>query len=258
MTTPTPVKTETNKSDRVMATDVEAFYQAGRNWEAVMQLRVERSERRAWFIATIAVIVASVAILSLATLAPLKTSVPYVFALDRATGNVEVVSAADDRAVMGYQELLDKHWTQKYVIARESYFYRLLQTDYDSVLTMSVDDVAREYSKVYEGTNARDKKYGASMEIRVKVLSVTLNGDAVGLKATVRFEKAAKRAEADTAEPPQYYIATLSYEYRPSMKGQEKELIQNPLGFKVTSYRVDQEIGTMTPPTTLVSTTAQP
>ena len=31
------------------------------------------------------------------------------------------------------------------------------------------------------------------------------------------------------------------------MKGQEKDLIQNPLGYKVTSYRVDAEIGTVSP-----------
>jgi len=31
------------------------------------------------------------------------------------------------------------------------------------------------------------------------------------------------------------------------MKGQEKDLIQNPLGYKVTSYRVDDEIGTVSP-----------
>jgi type IV secretion system protein VirB8 len=33
-----------------------------------------------------------------------------------------------------------------------------------------------------------------------------------------------------------------------SMKGQERDLIQNPLGYKVTSYRVDAEIGTASPP----------
>ena len=129
----------------------------------------------------------------------------------------------------------------------------MLQTDYDTVLAMSADEVGREYSKLYDGVNARDKKYGASMEMRVKVLSVTLNGDAVGLKATVRFEKTARRTEAETADPSQYYIATLAYEYRPSMRGQEKELIQNPLGYKVTSYRVDPEIGTMAPATAVVS-----
>ena len=85
------------------------------------------------------------------------------------------------------------------------------------------------------------------MEWKVKVLSVTLQSDAVGLKATVRFEKTAKRTEAEASDQPQYFIATIAYEYRLSMKGQEKDLIQNPLGYKVTSYRVDAEIGTASP-----------
>jgi type IV secretion system protein VirB8 len=237
----------------VKAEEETQFYDQGRDWETDKSLRLHKSERRAWWVAGIACVLAFASGIGLSFLAPLKSTVPYVFAIDRATGNVELVSAADDRTVMGYQELLDKHWTQKYVIARESYFYRLLQADYDTVLSMSTDDVGRDYARQYDGVNARDKKLGAGMELKVKVLSVTLNGDAVGLKATVRFEKTPKRTEAETSDPPQYFIATLAYEYRMSMKGQEKELIQNPLGYKVTSYRVDAEIGTMSPAVPMVS-----
>jgi type IV secretion system protein VirB8 len=107
--------------------------------------------------------------------------------------------------------------------------------------------VGRDYARLYDGPQARDKTLGSGMEWKVKVLSVTVQADVVGSKATVRFEKTPKRTEAETSDPPRYFIATLSYEYRTSMKGQEKDLIQNPLGFKVTSYRVDAEIGTVSP-----------
>ena len=115
---------------------------------------------------------------------------------------------------------------------------------------MSTEEVGRDYEHLYDGLQGRDKQLGSGMEWRVKVLSVTVQGDAVGVKATVRFEKTAKRTESQTLEPPHYFIATLAYEYRLSMKGQEKDLIQNPLGYKVTSYRGDAEIGsiTSTPP----------
>ena len=66
--------------------------------------------------------------------------------------------------------------------------------------------------------------------------------DQVG-KAVVRFEKLVKRVNADQAEPPQTFVATMAFEFRPSMRGREKDLIENPLGFKVTAYRVDAEIG---------------
>ena len=238
----------------VKAGDEQQFYDQGRDWEMDRGLRLEQSERKAWWVAGIACLLALGLGIGLACLAPLKSTIPYVFTVDRATGNVEFVSAADDRTVMGYQELLDKHWTQKYVIARESYYFRLLQTDYDQVLSMSADAVGRDYARIYDGPQARDKTLGSGMEWKIKVLSVTLNADAVGFKATVRFEKTPKRTEAEASDPPQYFIATLAYEYRLSMKGQEKDLIQNPLGYKVTSYRVDAEIGTVTstPPMAMI------
>lgn len=226
----------------VMAGNQAAFHAEATDWEADRIASKDKSERRAWIVAGAAVTVAIAAVIGFASLAPYKRVVPYVFTVDRATGNVELVSAADDRTVVGYQELLDKHWAQKYIVARESYNYKLLQNDYDTVLSLSADDVAREYAKAYDGPNARDKKYGTSIEMRVKVLSVTLAQDEIGTKTVVRFEKTSKRSEADNADAPQYYVATMAFEYKPSMFGKERELIQNPLGYKVTSYRIDSEI----------------
>lgn len=226
----------------VQAKDEKRFYQEGRDFEADRQAGYEKSERRAWMVAGGAVVVAVAAVIGIASLAPFKRVVPYLFAVDRATGNVELVNAADDRTVMGYQELVDKHWAKRYIVARESYTYKLLQTDYDTVLSLSEDTVGRDYAKTFDGPNARDKQYGASIEVKVKVVSVTLSKDAVGSKAVVRFEKTAKRTEAENADAPQYFVATFSYEYKPSMFGEEKDLIENPLGYKVTSYRVDTEI----------------
>ena len=237
----------------VTAADEPQFYDQGRDWDTDWRERLLASERKAWWVAGVACLLALILGVGLACLAPFKTTVPYVFAIDRATGNVELVSAADDRTVLGYQELLDKHWTQKYVIARESYYYRLLQADYDQVLAMSTDEIGRDYANLYEGANARDKQLGTGIEWRVNVLSVTVHRDAIGQKATVRFEKTAKRTDAHTFEAPQYFIATVAFEYHQSMRGQEKDLIQNPLGYKVTSYRVDAEIGTITPPTSVLS-----
>lgn len=231
-----------NNKNTVKSAEEKSFYQEGANWEADKTARLEKSERRAWMVAVTGVSLAVVFGISLAALAPFKRAVPYVFSVDKATGNVELVSAADDRQVMGYQELLDKHWAQRYIVARESYYYRLLQNDYDTVLSLSGDEVGREYARQYEGPNSRDKKYGASIEMRIKVLSVTLAQDDVGNKAVVRFEKTSKRTEADNADAPTYFVATFSYEYKPSMFGKEKDLIQNPLGYRVTSYRIDSEI----------------
>ncbi len=222
-------------------------YAEASNWEADRSSRLEQSEKRAWRVAIGASVTAVAAVIGIASLAPFKSVVPYVFTVDKATGNVELVSAADDRQMVGYQELNDKHWAQRYVVARESYYWSLLQSDYDTVLRLSSDDVGRDYAHIYDGEEARDKKFGSSIEMRVKVLSVGVARDAVGSRATVRFEKSAKRTQSDRPDPPQYFVATLAFEYKPSMKGKEVDLVQNPLGFKVISYRVDSELAPVAP-----------
>lgn len=222
------------------------YFTDGLSWERSDSIRAAQSERRAWWVAAGACVVSICAVVGLALLAPLKQTVPYVYAVDKATGNIELMSVGDERLVQDYRTILDKHWAQKYVVARESYYWKLLQLDYDTVLMMSNDVVGREYAKLYDGPNARDRKLGSNIDMRVKVLSITLAHDEHGSKATVRFEKSSKRLEAELPEPPQYYVATLSYEYQPSMKGKEQELLLNPLGYKVTAWRVDQELSTAT------------
>ena len=223
----------------VRAADELGYYPAARDWEHDRQHRLAQSERRAWRVAGASLVVAIACALALASLAPFKTIVPYVISVDRASGNAEVMSTADARSV-SHQQLNDKHWAARYVVARESYLWKLLQHDYDTVLALSADEVGREYAKVYDGPQARDKKYGPNTDMRIEVLSVTLPPDEVG-KAVVRFEKRVRRMEADNAEPAQTFVSTLAYEYKGSMLGKEKQLIMNPLGYRVTAYRVDSE-----------------
>lgn len=222
--------------------DLPQVIEEGRSWDADSEAQRAKSERRAWLVAGVATAVAVLAVAAIVIMMPLKATVPYVVYVDKATGNTEIVDAANERDI-GYRELNEKHWAQKYVIARESYLYTILQYDYDTVLALSADEVGRPYAKMFEGEGAKDKRLGAAVEERIKVISVVLPPDQSG-KAVVRFEKTIKQQNADQADPPQTFVATMGYEFKPSMKGREKDLIENPLGFKVTSYRVDPEIGT--------------
>jgi type IV secretion system protein VirB8 len=224
----------------VGAADQTAHFADALGWEADREARREKSEKRAWRVAGAASLIAVIAVIGLASLAPFRRNVPYLFAMETATGNVEFVGAIDDRRVAGYQELLDKHWAQRYIVARESYTYKLLQSDYDNV--------GRDFARLYEGPYARDAKYGASIEMKVAVLSVQLSQNAVGHQAVVRFAKTTRRVDADSNEPQQYFVATLAYEYKPTMAGKEKDLLANPLGYRVTGYRVDSELAPIAAP----------
>lgn len=226
----------------VGANEVEAYVAEARAWEADREVERAKSVRLAWRVATGFGVVAALAVAAVVVMLPLKTTENRIVYVDRVTGNQEVVSVINAREIASNRELNEKFWARKYVIARESYLYTLLQLDYDTVLALSSDEVGRPYAKSFDGENAKDKRLGPGVEERVKVISVVLPPDQVG-KAVVRFEKLVKRVNADQAEPPQTFVATMAFEFRPSVRGREKDLIENPLGFKVTAYRVDAEIG---------------
>ena len=229
-------------------------FEAGISWEADKERRQALSERRAWTIAACSMLITLAAVIGMAMLAPLRRTVPYLFVADKATGNVEYVGAVDDRTLEGYQELLDKHWAGAYVVSYESYFYKLLQLDYDTVVAMSDDETAAKFARIYEGANARDKKYSDKTEVTIGIISIHLSANRFGKHATVRFSKTARRQDSDSADPSLYYVANFSYEYKPSMFGKEIDLFRNPLGFKVSGYRVDAEL----PPTGHATTRTAP
>ena len=216
------------------------FFKAARSWEYDREQRVDRSERRAWRVAGVASLIALASMAAHIARDMRPVAAPPIIAIDKTTGNTEIISAGDDVS-KNYSEMLAMFFCNQYVIARETYQYTSLQTDYDRILAWSSDDMGRVYSKIFEGDNARDKRLGPTTEERIKVISVVPPAESTN-KMVVRYEKTTRRNGADIAEPPQPFIATLAFEFKPSARGVAKDLIANPLGFKVTSYRSDSEL----------------
>lgn len=234
-------------ADSVTPNEQAEHFKRSKNWEASYEAQRDRSEARAWRFSLVSWAITAISVTGIAVIGPMKRTVPYMFALDKSAGNVEFVEAVDERKIMGYQELLDKHMAQRYVLARESYNYRLLQGDYDTVLGLSTDDVFRTYASQFEGPDALDSKLGANQEIKSEVISVQLSQNAAGKQAVVRFAKTPRRVDTNTSEPTQYYVATLAYRFLPTMFGKEKDLLVNPLGYKVNAYRRDAELAPVVP-----------
>ena len=216
------------------------FFKDGRSWEHDREQRIDRSEKRAWKVAGVTSLIALLSMGAHIARDLRPVAAPPIVAIDKVTGNTEIIRAGDDVS-KNYSELLSQFFCNQYVIARESYQYTSLQTDYDRILAWSSDDVGRMYSKVFEGDNARDKKLGPATEERINVISVTPPSDATN-RMVVRYVKTTRRNGADVAEPPQPFIVTMAFEFKPSARGVAKDLIANPLGFKVTSYRSDSEL----------------
>ena len=211
--------------------------------EASLTHLQERSERRAWHVAYGAAGVAVLSVMALAVMVPFYRVVPLPIEVDRLTGESQVIDVLDARHVHT-KEIQDKHWVEAYVRARERYDWGLLQMDYDSVLAMSDDVVARDYRGVYSGPDALDRQIGPNTERRVRIISTTLPPDEPG-RAVVHIERTTFKNGLANAEPPQRFVITLAYTYRPPVFTRESVAVVNPFGFKVTAYSRDSEY---TPP----------
>jgi type IV secretion system protein VirB8 len=219
--------------------------------EASLTYQQEQSERRAWHVAYAEGGIAALCAAALAVMVPFYRVVPLPIEVDRLTGETQVIDVLDARHVHT-KEIQDKHWVEAYVRSRERYNWGLLQMDYDTVLAMSDDVVARDYRGIYSGPDALDRQLGPGTERRVRVLSTTLPPDDAG-HAVVHIERATfKNGVADT-ESTQRFVVTLAYTYRPHVFTRENVAIANPFGFKVTAYSRDPEFTPSAAPAVPVS-----
>jgi type IV secretion system protein VirB8 len=218
--------------------DASEYHSQAVSWETSRLEQLRRSERRAWTIAIIAVVLVLLSWLAIVFMLPLKESVPYLIRVDNATGVPDIVTTLKEKPV-GYDEVMDKYWVARYVRARETYDWFTLQEEYSTVNLLSGPDVASAYNHKFEGADAEDRKYGNSTRITSTLSSIVLDGHGV---ATVRFTKHAKAVAEGSPEETSHWVATLGYEYRNVSKLRESVRLTNPLGFQVLTYRVDPEV----------------
>ncbi|EAJ1206219.1 type IV secretion system protein [Campylobacter coli] len=209
------------------------------DYEASFRYLIEKSNKRAWLIAFISIFIAIISIIAVVLLTPLKTIEPYVIRVDNTTGMVDILTMLDEKEIKA-NEALDKYFISTYVKAREGYYYDLLNQDYLLTQLMSSEKVANEYRALYEGDNARDQILKNSNEVSVQILSIVL-GNSNGIKtSTIRAKIITKNLNTRGLSESTKVI-TLSYDYILA-KASEENRILNPLGFKVTNYRIDEEI----------------
>ena len=213
--------------------------ETGLDYEVSLRHLVEKSNKRAWTITFISMVLTLLAFGTLFALMPLKSVEPFVVRVDKVTGMVDVMTAVDKRT-MKYDESMDKYFASEYVKRREGYHYDLLQQDYVYTQLNSSKEIAREYKKIYSGDNARDQVLKDQTEITTKIISVTLNEG--GGSKTARIRLRVIRKTKNHAAIESIKVVALSYEYFPRLMQTEEERLLNPLGFKVMTYRVDREV----------------
>ncbi len=201
-----------------------------------------RISRNRWFlVGVVALILTGVEGLALVFLTPLKTVEPYVLQVDNKSGITTVLKPLRENQenVLTEEEAVTKSFIVKYVIARETYDPQDLNRNYDLVRLMSSGEEAGKFNESVANGNPQSpvERYKTNTARTVKISSVSFL-DQKKKTAQVRF-MTTEVTRNETKED--YWVAILTFRYI-NAPMDENDRLNNPLGFQVISYRVDQEI----------------
>jgi len=241
-------KSSTRKIDDSIAKSI--------NFELTIADIAKRSERRAWWVAITAVAVALILLGGYFYMLPLKEKVPYVVMADAYTGTSSLARLTDDFANrrITTSEAINRSNIAHFILARESFDAAMSQHDWVTVMTMSGSspNVVGPYKALMSSINPDSpyKVYNKTQAIRVKVRSIVLVGagpNQTPKGATVRFQRNLYNKTSGASQPMDSKIATLTFTYKPDLQMDDQSRIENPLGFQVTEYRVDDDYDSPAP-----------
>jgi type IV secretion system protein VirB8 len=213
-----------------------SFISAAAEFEKSRINEIEKSNKIAWRVATVGGVIGVLGMIIPFILLPLKTVEPFVIRVDNNTGATDIVTVIKE-AKNSYGETVDKYFLAQYIRFRESYDWETIQSSYDSTNLLSTTPIQNEFKKLYDKPDSPLKILKDKSRITVSVSAITFIGDV----AQIRFEKAIVPVGGQTeSSPGQKFIATVAYKYE-NIPTKEKDRLINPLGFQVTSYRIDPE-----------------
>jgi type IV secretion system protein VirB8 len=243
-----PDRTRHATSEVVEAAEATSF-EANRGWEIDRALMLERSERRAWWVALAGLVLGLIGIAAVFVQGPLRRVVEIPIVVDRVTGEATIQQRLSVETIPP-MEALDKHNLATFVRARESYSWIFLQRDFDQVARMAVPAVFNDYNQQFEGDAALQKKIGASEDWRINLVGVRLAASGRSGnrgEATVTYDKVVRLTDRNLPDVTTRHVASVVFQYQPKVLAKERDRLENPFGFVVMAYRSDPEINTAAP-----------
>ena len=209
------------------------------DFETSRNYLISKSNQRAWLVAIISLFVTVLLVIAIVVMLPLKRVDVVAVKVDK-NGFVEIVTNLQEE-VMKTDEAIDKHFIARYVKTREQYYYNTLNQDYERTQMLSSKLVSDNYIKFMTADKTgRYETLKNKFEIEAEILSIVLN-DSNGTKTnTIRVQTKEKDLTTSNVKE-NIKVITLTYDYLP-MKQNSKSRLENPLGFVINSYRIDEEI----------------
>lgn len=172
-----------------------------------------------------------------------KTYEPYLIQVEDKSG---IVTQINQRSLEKYRadEVMAKYFLVKYLEARESYNFYDYRYFYTRVVRlMSSGSVYSTFSRYISTSNAKSPvKLGSQASVHIEIKSMT---NLAKQKIQIRYAKVKTRGEVpvyteDAIIDREHKIATINYGFF-DLNLNKKDRFINPLGFQVTSIRIDED-----------------
>lgn len=189
------------------------------------------------WIAGLSLVVALCAVGAMVLMLPLKEIRPYVVMVDRQTGESELVVSTRP-ADLAETDAVRQAELVRYVTERETYDVADNRERIPQVLAASEAQAAASLRALWtrEAEQYPPAIYGEDSLIRVKVRSVAMLNEAT---AQVRFTRTLEQPGLQPVV--RAFVATVGFAFQPRVERTLEAVWRNPLGFSVTSYRIDAE-----------------
>ncbi|MBB3806009.1 type IV secretion system protein VirB8 [Xanthomonas arboricola] len=239
-------------SEKDGSAQVGAAVQKAVNYEVSIADLARRSEKRAWIVATLSMVVTVMTAGGYYYMLPLKEKVPYLVMADAYSGTSTVakLEANFGGRTISTSEALARSNIARFIIARESFDLSIIgQRDWNTVSAMGATNVVNEYRALHSANNPLRplNTYGKLRAVRVNILSITLiGGSGQPYKgATVRFQRTVYDKNSTVSTLLDNKIATMGFVYQDNLEMSDSLRVENPLGFRVTDYRVDNDYSSL-------------
>ena len=198
---------------------------------------LRRQRNIGWIVGAIGMGIGLASVATNLVVLPLKEIRPYVVMVDRSTGESEQVVATRPTSLSDQEAVLEAELV-RYVTNRETYDPSDNSERIPLVNAMSVGQAQESLRAVWNsGSDSYPpERYGREARITVRIRSISVLG---GNTAQVRFVRRLERSGERSIERD--FVATVGFEFRPRTERNLQQVWENPLGFTVTSYRVDAE-----------------
>ena len=218
--------------------DTTTIHDGHDRWEDEMYLSMRRRARIAYILAGVGALIGVMGVAAVMGLAPLKQVVPITMTVDKHTGLVNVESRLGD-LTLDDDEYVTQALLFQYARDRETYDAHDQRERLTDVYGRTCGGAAEDLAALYDEDNPNSPMniYGNYGRVDVRIRSVTLNNTN---SATLRITKSA-RAQQGAPVSERNFVVTMGYEFDRTGNMTLEERWENPTGFCVANYRLDEE-----------------